>query len=252
VEASSAAARPDLGERGVLKDTYALYRRLFARSVGLGLVVFGAVELVRAFVVTRHVSAPAMLLVLVTAAVGLIGTALVQGALAESVREVHEGARLSSIRLLYERAAARFGSLVGVSVLTSFGIVAGFLLLVVPGLVLATRWALAVPVVMVEGASPRAAMRRSRQLVRGNGRRVFVALLNVGVRIGICSIPFALVAHGSFLAVWIATALGAALTTPYAAHAMSVLYYRLTEPERTVLPEPNHSWDSVWDEQDRG
>jgi hypothetical protein len=251
MEASAVTAKPDLRERAVLEDTYALYKRLFARSVALGLVVFGAVELVRTFVATRHFGAPALMLLIVTAALGMIGTALVQGALAESVREVHDGARLSNVGRLYERASARFGSLVGVSVLTSFGIVTGFLLLVVPGLVLATRWALAVPVVMVEGASPRAAMRRSRELVRGNGRRVFLALLNVWVRIGICSIPFALVAHGSFVAMWIATALGAALTTPYAAHAMSVLYYRLTEPERSVVPEPQRPWDSVWTDQDR-
>ncbi len=37
------------------------------------------------------------------------------------------------------------------------------------------------------------------------------------------------------------------LTVPYAAHAVTVLYYRLTEPERPVVLEPGKRWHSIWD-----
>src|SRR5262249_40700259 len=153
----------------------------------------------------------------------------------------------------YERATTRFGALVGVSLLAGLGIGLGIVLLVVPGLVLATRWALIVPVVMLEGASPRQALSRSRELLRGHGRAVFLVLLNVFLRVGFVGLLFALVtraAGGSFLVAWLVGALGSALTTPYAAHAMTVVYYRIVAPARPLVAEPTR-WSSVWDEQDR-
>src|SRR5437867_607334 len=50
---------------------------------------------------------------------------------------------------------------------------------IVPGGLLAIRWALAPPIVMLEGLNARAAMRRSRELVRGHRGDVFRVLLNV-------------------------------------------------------------------------
>jgi hypothetical protein len=39
--------------------------------------------------------------------------------------------------------------------------------------------------------------------------------------------------------------------TPYAAHALNVVYYRLTEPDKPLIPEqPAPAWHSVWREQD--
>jgi hypothetical protein len=55
----------------------------------------------------------------------------------------------------------------------------------------------------------------------------------------------------TFASVWLGGTIASALTVPYTAHVLSVLYYRLTEPERPVLPqEPprRDTWRSVWDE----
>jgi hypothetical protein len=42
-----------------------------------------------------------------------------------------------------------------------------------------------------------------------------------------------------------------ALVTPYAAHALNVIYYRLTDPDHPILPDqPQQAWHSVWHEQD--
>jgi hypothetical protein len=243
-------AEPDLKIKNVLRDTWSLYRRLFVRSVGLSLLILAGVELVRTGAALTP-SIPPLTAALVGAALSFVGTSLVQGALAENVRDVHIGAKPVGIRESYNRAAARIGSLVGVSILSAIGITIGLVLLLVPGLVLVARWALAVPVVMYEGATPLTALRRSTELVRGHGRAVFTVIVNVGVRVVVVAFVFGFIAGtiGGFVVVWIGTTIGGALTTPYAAHALSVLYYRLTEPDRPLIPEPGSHWNSVWHEQ---
>src|SRR5207237_2657336 len=89
------------------------------------------------------------------------GTALVQGALIEAVDNERKNRVRLSLVDQYRAGWRRFGPLLGVSVLTGLGVGFGLLLLIVPGVVLFTRWSLSVPVGVLEGRSPRAAMPRS-------------------------------------------------------------------------------------------
>jgi hypothetical protein len=245
------AIEPDLGIKDVLRDTRSLYKRLFLRSLTLGFLVFGALELVRV-VMSQTAGVTPGEAALVGVGLSFIGTSLVQGALADSVRDVHLGAEPAGIRASYERAAARLESLVGVSILSTVGITLGFVCLIVPGFIFMTRWAVAVPVVMYEGASPRAALRRSQALVAGHNRAVLTVVLNAAFRVAIAGVLISIAASsaGGLLGFWLGTTFGAALTTPYLAHTLSVLYYRLTEPERPLIPQAGKPWVSVWSVQD--
>jgi hypothetical protein len=236
---------PSLAIVDVLRDTGRLYRDLFGRTVLTGLIVFGVVAALETVA-----SAPIIFL-------SVIGTALVQGALVEAVAAEHENREQGTIGELYRNAWQRLGRLIGVALLTGIGVGLGFLLLVVPGVILFTRWSLAVPVVMLEGLSPRAAMRRSTELVKGYGWAVFRVLLNVTIIAGLGSLAIELLlaklfgsTHATF-GLWASASVASAITLPYGAHAMSVVYYRLTEPGRPVLPEPSSRWQSVWHEHDR-
>jgi len=131
------------------------------------------------------------------------------------------------------------------------------LVIVVPGVILFTRWSLAVPVVMLEGLGPRAAMKRSTALVKGHGWAVFRVLLNVTILAGLSSLAIQLPlvkvfgsAHASF-GLWASLSIAGAITTPYAAHALSVVYYRLTDPDRPLLPEPQSRWQSIWHQHEQ-
>jgi hypothetical protein len=75
------------------------------------------------------------------------------------------------------RGLSRFFPILGVAILTSVGIVFASLLLVVPGVILAVRWAVALPVCVVEGAGPLASLGRSAVLTRGHRWKVFAILL---------------------------------------------------------------------------
>ena len=204
----------------VLRDTARLYRALFWRTLVMAALVFAVVCLVETV-------GPWPVVML-----SLVGTAVVQGALVEAVEQ--ERRHRGSIGGLFRATWKRAGALLGVSLLTGFGVGLGLFLLVVPGLILFTRWSLAVPAVMLEGRSPIDAMRRSRELVKGHGWPVFAVFLTVTVAAGLTSLAVELML-ADVLGLWPALTLASALTTPFAAHALNVVYYRIVDPGRPVL-----------------
>jgi hypothetical protein len=230
--------------KGVLNDTWRLYRTLFLRSFLTGFVIFAALGVFERYAY-------------VGALVGFIGTTLVQGALVEVVDDEHRGKTPRGLSDLYRSSGSHLGSLLAVSILMGIGVGLGLLLLIVPGILLAVRWAVATPVVMLEGLGARAAMRRSQELVQSHRKDVFRILLNIGVRTGLvwiaCTLLILSLAAGTshpLLATWLGFVLASALVTPYAAHALNVVYYRLTEPDEPILPERESGWQSVWREED--
>jgi len=231
--------------KGVLKDTWHLYRRLFLRSFLTGFVVFAALGVLQ--------RSPYL-----AALIGFIGTTLVQGALVEVVDDERHGHAPRGLGELYLSSGKRLGAMLWASVLMGIGVGIGLFLLIVPGILLAIRWAVAIPIVMLEGLGARAAMKRSGELVEGHRGAVFRVLLNIWVRTGIAWIFGSLLviglasgtSHPAFT-IWFGGVVAGALVTPYAAHALNVIYYRLTDPDHPILPDqPQQAWHSVWHEQD--
>ena len=72
---------------------------------------------------------------------------------------------------------ARFLPLVGLGILYGLGVGIGFVLLIVPGLILLARWAVVIPACLVEGTSPTDSMSRSASLTEGNRWKVLGVLL---------------------------------------------------------------------------
>jgi hypothetical protein len=247
------AAAPDavqpvrIDANDVLKRAWQLYKRLFARSLVIGGLVFGALRFVEAVGRGRH-SAGLNLLSIVLA---FTGTALVEGGLVEIVRGLHvDGDDEASVAEALGRASGRVLKLVRVSLISSIFIGVGFVVFIVPGCILMTRWAVAVPVAMLEGGNARDALRRSREIVDGNGWSVFKVMFAVGMLTTLVWIPFVIVSAGAgAFGWWVAMTIASTLTAPYAAHALTVVYYTLTDPQRPVVLDPGHRWQSVWDEQ---
>jgi nitrate reductase NapE component len=236
-----------LKAKDVDKETQALYRRLFTRSVVAAGLVFALVDVVDSALPGG--AGLGVTLALLSLPVTFVGYALVEGMLVQVVRDLHEdGDHRTSLAGTFRSAFARLRPLVAVSLITGFGVLVGMFCLLIPGLVLLTRWAVAVPVVMIEGRSAREALARSQQLVRGNNRAVFNVMITVGILTGIVRVLFSVLGRGhGFAGLWLSSTLAATLTVPYAAHAVTVLYYRLIEPERPVALEPGKRWHSIWD-----
>ena len=93
-------------------------------------------------------------------------------------------------------ALAPLAALVALSVVLTLAVVVGAALLIVPGLMLATMWSVATPVLALERTGVFAALGRSQDLTRGHRWRVFgLTLLGYGVYA-----LAALVLHGAMAA----------------------------------------------------
>jgi len=233
----------------VLSGAASVYRRLWRRSILVAGLVFAVIALADALASRSQTFGTTF----VSLVLALVGGLLVQGALVEVVRDLHEGRPPAPVATYYDRTRGRLGTLLGASLLYGIGVVAGFLLLIVPGLIAVARWALVVPLVMIERLGVREAFGRSSQLVRGRTGRVLLLVIVVNVITSLVGVAVT-VALGflpAFAAIWLGGTIAGAVAVPYEAHVLTVLYYRLTEPERPVLPEEarDERWRSVWDEE---
>lgn len=233
----------------VLGGAWEVYERIWRRSVVVAGLVFAVVSLADAFAARRNTSATALVSIILS----LVGGLLVQGALVEVVRDLHEGREPGTVGTYYARTRDRLGTLLGASILYGVGVVIGFVLLIVPGLIAVARWALIVPLVVIERLGVGEAFSRSSRLVKGRTGGVLVLVIVANLITGISALAIR-IAFGflpDFAAVWVGGTIASAIAVPYEAHVLTVLYYRLTEPERPVLPDkqPRETWRSIWDEE---
>jgi uncharacterized membrane protein len=113
---------------------------------------------------------------LVTIAIGIVISAVTQGALVRATLGHSEGREST----LVESAGAGLVVIVPLfltSLLAALGIALASLLLIVPGVMLYCTWVVAAPVVVAERLWPMAALERSRELTRGARWKVFALLL---------------------------------------------------------------------------
>jgi len=165
-----------------------------------------------------------------------VATTLFTGMVVELVADVQDGRRDASVSGLLKAAMPVLGQLILVGILGGIGIVIGFVLLVVPGLILLTIWSVAAPVVVLEHPGAVRALGRSRELVRGNGWQVFGVVLVLDILVVLlASIVEAVGDSASTAAGIIVRVIVGILTAPLAALAASVLYFELQGP---ATPEP--------------
>jgi len=164
----------------VLGETWQEYRlhapRLLPFSAaGIGVAIL-ATELVR-LVADRFNPLVALLLELPAAwLVVKLADFLLQ---AMTVRIIHESRSLSGPPPARLREC--LGEITTVWLVTSFAVLGGLTLLVIPGICLAVMWSVCVPVIVIERAGPLAALGRSRELIRGHGWGVFGRLVGLAL-----------------------------------------------------------------------
>lgn len=162
------------------------------------------------------------------------------GMIVELVADVQDGRRDHSPGQLLRAVAPVLGQLLVVGVVAAIGIGIGFVLLIVPGLILLTIWAVAAPVVVLERPSGVGrALGRSRELVRGNGWQVFgvVFLLAFLIQIVAGIADAAAESASTGVGIVVRVILGI-LIGPLSALAAAVLYFELRRTQRAPSAEP--------------
>lgn len=129
-----------------------------------------------------------------------------------------------SLRVLPVVAAAEIVVLLGEAV--------GFVLLFVPGLILALRWAVVAQTAAIEGTDWPTALRRGAQLTRGNYLRIFALLLIVGlVYLVLANIGIAIAGTGHGATQVLAGIVIVVLSRTFGALVTAVLYFDLRARE---------------------
>ena len=217
----------------ILGRSWSLYTKFFVRFFVMAIIVFAVVELIYALALTvaRHGGGLAALLSLVAVVVAFVGTCLLQGALVFAVQDVRDGRIDTTVGELFEKVRPFLGTLVGGSILAALGILGGFILFIVPGLILLTWWCLLVPTIVFEGKGATEALGRSRELVKGHAWTVFGVVIITSILSGIAASILGAVFSflGTFLGHWIGGAIAQAVIGPFFAVALTLMYFKLVE-----------------------
>lgn len=239
-----------LGE--LLDKAFSLYRGNFVLFAGIAMIpglFYFAMSLVQSVIQAATESAQrdpaagagllgAMLLGLVVMMLSFIfylyAYFLSMGAAVFAVSDLYLG-RTTTIREAYGRIRGMAGRVFNVVISTGLRIFLGFLLLIIPGMLLAARYSLALPACVLENLKTREAIRRSILLAEGAwGRILLILLLNViltWAAAALLQVPLVALGQltGSTLAAGVLSALGELLATvlvaPVYTIAIGLQYY---------------------------
>lgn len=170
----------------------------------------------------------------VAIAFAVIASSVLTGAYLVGLDEAERTGTFPAFGEVWSRVSPRIGPLIITSILAAIGIGFGFLLLIVPGLVLMTWWAVFAPVVVLEGQTGFDALGRSRELVRGNAWTVFGLVVVIGILTSIGSsiigsiVGAILGGDDTFLGIFGSEFVSGTLLTPISALLAVVIYLALS------------------------
>ncbi|PYX41683.1 MAG: hypothetical protein DMG81_03095 [Acidobacteria bacterium] len=163
----------------LLDRTFSLYKDNFALFVGivaLPRLISLAVQLSSISLRSQtglSAAFGAALWGLVFALVSLMVAAASQAATVVAVSQLHLG-RPTSVSDAYSRVKGRIVRVALLTIVVGLGVGLGFVLLVIPGIILALMWSLAVPVAILEDRGINDSVSRSSELTKGSRWRIFV------------------------------------------------------------------------------
>jgi hypothetical protein len=221
---------------GTLSQAFSIYGSQAGVLLPLAFGLFLAVA-----VIAGLLSSVSWVLLPIVFAVSVIGNTLYQGMVVSLVSDVQDGKRDSSVGDLVNAASPVILPLFLAGLLAGLGIGIGFFLLVVPGLILLTIWAVLAPVIVLERPGVIAAFGRSRELVRGNGWQVFGVIVCVFVIVLVVRAVLGAIAVGiddSVVMRILFDVLASTITAPVVALVAAVIYFRLKGIKEGGTPAP--------------
>jgi hypothetical protein len=160
--------------------------------------------------------------------ISFVAGALFTGMIVELVADVQDGRRDHSAGQLLKAIGPVFNQLIVVAIIAAIAIGVGFTLIIVPGLILMTIWAVVAPVVVLERPGVFAAFGRSRELVRGNGWQTFGVVLLLSLLVQLIAVAIDASAESASTGVGIVVrVIVGVLVGPVSALAAAVLYFEL-------------------------
>ncbi|HLI31524.1 MAG TPA: hypothetical protein VKU89_02130 [Solirubrobacteraceae bacterium] len=160
----------------------------------------------------------------------VLGTSIFTGMIVELVAEVRKGGAEVKLGALLRSIRSCIGRLIGVSIFATICEGFGLLLFIVPGLILLSIWSVYAPVIVLEDVPGLGSLGRSRELVRGNGWRVFTVILMLVLMVALAGSAITLAAEsaGAAVGLVVRVVIGV-LIAPLSSLAAAVLYFELRD-----------------------
>ncbi len=224
---------------GVLSEAWGMYKTYAKHLLTIAFVIY-----VVAAIIAAILSLAGTFGLLLGSLVSIVAAFLLQAALVKAVQDVRDGRVDMSVGETVEAARPYLWSVMGASILAAIAIGIGLVLVIVPGLILITIWAVIVPVIVIEQSGALASFGRSRALVRGRGWHVFGTLAIVFVILLVVDFVLGLIfsALPHVLGSGLSSVISGTLISPFLALVVTLVYYRLAGSAPTPpAPGGNYS-----------
>jgi len=251
---------PSRGLGDILTTAFELYKANASKLIQLVAMVVIPLALVQAFIATvafkpcdpDDVDTLQELSDLVAECTGSFGRGLLLSALtffiAIAVQQLLLGAltrgaagallgRAVDVQSSYRYAFSRLGGLIGLALLIGLVVGAGFILLIIPGIIFLVFLAMAVPAFIVERKGVTESMSRSWALVRGSWWHVLGVILVAAIIAGVVSGILTAIGGSNFVLYWIFSTIGLLITAPFVALVSVVLYVDLRARSENLSAE---------------
>ena len=214
-----------LSPSAIIGDALSMYGRFWRHFAGVGVTIFFAVAV--AALLLSFAGAAGLV---IASVISLAGSIVLTGALVTAVSDARDGRIDLSIGETISRAWPFILPLLGAGILASVGLLVGFILLIIPGLILMTLWLVIGPCIVLERTGVLDAFSASTRYVRGNAWSVFgVALLALLVVVIAGAVVGVILA---WLPVWLSqfltTLVQGAVFAPFYAIVVTLTYFALS------------------------
>jgi hypothetical protein len=209
---------------GVLGEAWSMYKAHAWHLLAIAFIIY-----VAAAIVAGLLSLAGVFGALLGSIVEFFAAFLLQATLVKAVQDVRDGRADLSIGETVSSATPYIWSVAGASILAGIAITIGLILVIVPGLILITIWAVIIPVIVIERSGALASFGRSRQLVKGHGWHVFGTLVLVFIILIVVDLIIGLIfaALPVVLSRGLGTVISGTLVAPFLALVVTLIYYRL-------------------------
>jgi hypothetical protein len=225
---------------GVLGEAWGYYRRFAAHFLLIAFVIY-----VGAAIIAALLGLAGGIGLFLGWIINLIAAFLVQAALVKAVQDVRDGRVDLNLGETVSAVVPYVLPVAAASILAGIGISIGFILIIVPGLVLLTFWSLIVPSIVIGGEGVFSSFRKSWRTVRGYAWHVFgtyvlvfLILIVFNIVLGLVLLALPVVARN-----FISNVISGTLVAPFLALVVTLVYYRLTAVhEARDLGGGNPAW----------
>ena len=209
----------------IIGEAFDTYTKYVGPLLGGALILIGIAGVINGILSTSD----SLFLILLGSIVSLIAGVLYTGYVVKLVQDVRDGRMDQSVGELISAAAPFIGTLILNGILYGIAVGIGLFLLIVPGLILLTIWAVVAPAIVVENQGVIDAFGRSRELVRGHGWPVFGVIVLAFLIVFAIAIVAGIVgaAIGDDAGRVIAGTIGNVIAYPIAALVSSILFFDL-------------------------